>query len=69
MTSNIFLENNIYHGFEINMVTTTIMEQCDVFMSFSIDNHNGHEGWIITMSFGNKYYECCDVRWIVNMSL
>ena len=24
------------------MVTITIMEQCDVFMSFSIDNHNGH---------------------------
>ena len=31
-------------------------------MSFSIDNHNGHVGWIIAMSFGNKYYEYCDVR-------
>ena len=40
------------------MVTTTIMEQYDVLMSFS----NGHVESIITMSFGNKYYECCDVR-------
>ena len=47
------------------MVTTTIMEQYDVLMSFS----NGHVEWIITMSFGNKYYECCDVRYIMNMSL
>ena len=32
-------------------------------MGFSIDNHNNElVGWIITMSFGNKYYECCDVR-------
>ena len=31
-------------------------------MSFFIDNHNGHVGWIIIMSFGDKYYECCDVR-------
>ena len=23
-------------------------------MSFSIDNHNGHVGWIIIMSFGKK---------------
>ena len=38
------------------------MEQCDVLMSFFIDNHNGYVWWIITMSFGNKYYECCDIR-------
>ena len=31
-------------------------------MSFTIDNHNGNVGWIITMSFGIKYYECYDVR-------
>ena len=31
-------------------------------MSLFIDNHNEHVGWIITMSFANKYYECCDVR-------
>ena len=31
-------------------------------MSFSLDNHNGHVGWIITIDFDNKYYECCDVR-------
>ena len=31
-------------------------------MSFSIDNHNGLVRWIIIMSFGNKYYECCDIN-------
>ena len=31
-------------------------------MAFSIDNYNGLIEWIITMSFGNKYYECCDIR-------
>ena len=39
------------------MVATTIVEQCDILMSFSIDNHNGHVGWIIIMSLGNKYYD------------
>ena len=31
-------------------------------MGFSIDIHNGLVRWIITMSFGNKYYECCDIN-------
>ena len=44
------------------MVTTTIVEQCDILMGFSIDNHNMLVRWIIIMSFGNRYYEYCNVR-------
>ena len=30
-------------------------------MSFSIDNHNELVRWVLTMSFGNKYYEYYDI--------
>ena len=47
------------------MVTTTIVEYCDILMGSmgsSLDNHNMLVRWIIIMSFGNRYYECSDVR-------
>ena len=44
------------------MVKTTIVEQCDILMGFSIDNHNGFVRRLITVSFVNKYYECCDTN-------
>ena len=31
-------------------------------MGFSIEVNNGFIRWIITMSFENKYYECCDIN-------
>ena len=48
------------HGFQIKYGNNHYSEI--MWYSHGFFNHNMLVRWIIIMSFGNKYYECCDVR-------